>query len=214
MRGRRQRGQTLVLATLAMTTMLGALSMVIDAGVFFVIQRQLQNAADAAALAAVWYDPACVASSGTPPDTMGQHGCQNSDPGLLPPPPECSIPPNTANLPCSAAVATVRANLSSVLGLCAGPNLPAGTIPVQIISYPGVTPPAPPAAPPLPPYVVSVSCDAPRWFARVLPGLSATVHLNGNSAAALGWLGPAGQLQPTAPTPPAPMRLVARLIPL
>jgi len=196
-------------ATLAMTTMLGALSMVVDAGVFFVIQRQLQNAADAAALAAVWYDPACISSSGVlPNDTMDKHGCQNFDPNLWPFPAECSVPPNVANMPCSAAVAAVKANWSSVLGLCAGPNLPAGTIPVHITAYPGVAPPAP--SPQLPPYVVSVSCDAPRWFARVLPGLSATVHLNGNASAALGWLGPSGQLQATPPAPP--IRLVARLM--
>src|SRR5439155_27371846 len=77
---RRQPAQTFVIAALAMTSMLGALSMVIDAGVYFVIQRQLQNAADAAALAAVWYDPACP--SGT--SEWLNAGCQSSAQGPVP----------------------------------------------------------------------------------------------------------------------------------
>src|ERR1700716_1171121 len=86
MRRRRQPAQTFVLAALAMTSMLGAVSMVIDAGVYFVIQRQLQNAADAAALAAVWYDPACPS---THVDSAGQTdwlkaGCQSSAQGTVP----------------------------------------------------------------------------------------------------------------------------------
>jgi hypothetical protein len=195
-----------VIAALAMAAMLGAVSMVIDAGVFFVIQRQLQDAADAAALAAVWYDPGCDAA------TMGIDGCQVAISN--PTPPQCMVPPNSTlpgTMPCTAAFAQVKANWSSVLGLCAGPNLPAGSIPVTILAYRVHSiPSANPGAPQLNPFAVSLSCDAPHWFARALPGVKLTQTLSANSAAALAWLGPSGQLQTTRPANP---RLVARLIP-
>ena len=57
---RRARGQTIVIAAIAMVAVVGAVAMVIDAGMFFVIQRQLQSAADAGALAGAWYDPICL----------------------------------------------------------------------------------------------------------------------------------------------------------
>jgi Putative Flp pilus-assembly TadE/G-like len=44
---------------LAFAAMIGLLAMVIDAGLFYMVDSELQNAADAAALAAVWYLPAC-----------------------------------------------------------------------------------------------------------------------------------------------------------
>jgi hypothetical protein len=205
MRGSREPAQTFVVAALAMTCMLGALSMVVDAGVFFVIQHQLQNAADAAVLAAVWHSPACDGTN------MSPGGCQTLP---VTPASECAQPPNSDynSDPCSAAVEMVKANWSSVLGLCAGPNLPGDPNRVQINVYPGV-PPGYPYQLPLTVYVVSVSCDAPRWFARVLPGLTPTVHLNANAAARLGWVDANGQIQATPPNPPAPARLVARLIP-
>lgn len=56
---RRQRGQTIIMATIVMTAMLGAVAMVIDTGIFLVVQRQLQSAADAGALAGAWHDPVC-----------------------------------------------------------------------------------------------------------------------------------------------------------
>ena len=55
----RQPAQLAPLALMAMVVLVGAVALVVDAGVFFVTQRQLQNAADAAALAAVWYPPVC-----------------------------------------------------------------------------------------------------------------------------------------------------------
>ena len=57
---RRQPAQITALALYAMLVLTGALALVVDAGVFFVTQRQLQTAVDAAALAAVWYSPVCT----------------------------------------------------------------------------------------------------------------------------------------------------------
>lgn len=50
---RRQAGQTLVLFVLALAVLLGFTAMAIDVGLFYEDRRQLQNAADAAALAGV-----------------------------------------------------------------------------------------------------------------------------------------------------------------
>jgi hypothetical protein len=180
-----------------MVAMLGAVSMVIDAGVYFVLQRQLQNAADAAALAAVWYKPACP-----PTAPWVAAGCQTTISGS--PAPQCN--PFLDPFPCTAAVETAQANWGQASLLCQGPNLPAGTIPVnistgagQVLNLPNVQP-----------YVVTLSCDAPHWFARVLPGVNLTMKISVSSAAALGWLGSNGQLVGDPPPPNA--RLVARLI--
>ncbi len=199
----RSHAQTFAIAAFAMTAMLGALSMVIDAGVYFVLQRQMQTAADAAALAAVWYDPACPSSQ------WGGAGCQANNPD--PEAPECAVPPNVSFnwKPCTAAVEIVKANWGVAQSLCAGPNLPTGVNPVRITAYPGLPPSGSLVTPSVVPYVVSVSCDAPHWFARVLPGVSLTMSIQASAAAALGWLGPNGQIVGGATgTPP----LVARLV--
>lgn len=47
----RQRAQATGMAAVAMVAMVSLLAFVVDAGMFFVIRRELQNAADAAALA-------------------------------------------------------------------------------------------------------------------------------------------------------------------
>ena len=216
---RRQRAQTFVIAALAMTSMLGALSMVIDAGVYFVIQRQLQNAADAAVLAAVWYDPACP--SGQLNQVTAQldwlnAGCQTSTSGPTPlncdPSPAVPNPPYPYDpRPCTAATQQVLANQSVALSLCAGPNLPSGTIQVNITAYPGLPPSRSLNVPNVVPYVVTLSCDAPHWFGRALPNVKLTMNISVSAAAALGWLDTNGQLVGgNRPTPTTP--LVARLI--
>src|SRR5207253_5140984 len=65
----RQRGQTIVIAAVAMVAIVGGLAMVVDAGMFFVVQRQFQAAADAGALAGAWYGPVC---------TVPLEGCETS----------------------------------------------------------------------------------------------------------------------------------------
>jgi Putative Flp pilus-assembly TadE/G-like len=212
MRRQRERAQTYVIAALAMTSLLGAVSMVIDAGLYFVIQHQLQNAADAAALDAVWFAPACINDSTGP---WVQAGCQTSNPE--PTAPGCAAPP--ASYPCTAAFDQVKANWGVALSLCAGPDLQAGTpgVGVDVSANPGLPPSNPLNVPTVVPYVVTLSCDAPHWFARVLPGIGPgsplfKMHISVSAAAALGWLGDHGELVggATPPTPTTP--LVARLI--
>src|SRR5258708_3264043 len=110
----RQPAQTFVMAAVAITALIGTLSLVVDAGVYFVIQRPLQNAADAAALAAVWYYPACT----NPPDWINA-GCQMTAPSPLAP----GCPPTgfpLDNGPCTQAWNQLLANQSVALSLCAG----------------------------------------------------------------------------------------------
>src|SRR5437660_436622 len=50
----REPGQAMALAAVGMVAMVALLAFVIDAGSFFIVRRELQNAADAAALAGAW----------------------------------------------------------------------------------------------------------------------------------------------------------------
>jgi uncharacterized membrane protein len=192
-----------VIAALAMTAMIGALSMVVDAGVYFVIQRQLQNAADAAALDAVWFAPACN------PD-WAANGCQTSNP--LATPAGCMLGDKT-QCPLTAARDEARANWGVAVSLCAGPNLQsAGTVNVE--GGPGETLTVPNVGT----YVVTLSCNAPHWFARILPGVcdrlpGCAVPISSSAAAALGWLGPNGELEGDVTRAQGPNpKLVARLL--
>ncbi len=54
-----QPAQIAVITPLAIIALIGVMGLVIDIGLFRVIDSELENAADAAALAAAWYDPVC-----------------------------------------------------------------------------------------------------------------------------------------------------------
>ena len=171
----RQRAQITPLALYAMLVLVGALSLVVDAGVFFVTQRQLQTAVDAAALSAVWYTPVCSSFAPNP-------DCQNT-PG---PPP--NLPPTPPGwTPCDAvghyadcvADAVLQANLGYTGALCRNlAPVPSGRndLPGNGFSY----------------YIMTVDCDAPYWFARVFPGIPATVHLRAFARATIGYPSPTG----------------------
>jgi hypothetical protein len=51
------------MAAVAMVALVGGLAMVVDTGMFFVIQRQMQSAADAGALAGAWHKPICASDT-------------------------------------------------------------------------------------------------------------------------------------------------------
>src|SRR5438477_12925628 len=55
----RESGQAIALAAVALIAVVGAVAFVIDVGFFFEGRRELQNAADAAALAGVVFLPNC-----------------------------------------------------------------------------------------------------------------------------------------------------------
>ncbi len=167
----RQRAQITPLALYGMLVLVGALSLVVDAGVFFVTQRQLQTAVDAAALAAVWYTPVCSSFSGNP-------DCQTSAPTL--PPPPAGWPTCTTTADC-VADAVLQENLAYTGALCRNlAPVPTGrTDPVNGLSY----------------YIMTVDCDAPYWFARVFPSIPATVHLRAFARATIGYPTPTGVTQ-------------------
>jgi hypothetical protein len=205
-------GQAAVLAVLAMTCMIGAVSLVIDAGIYFTLQRELQNAADAAVLDSVWYVPACF----NLPAWLSA-GCQ---PGAGPSGAGC--PAN--DYPCTAAVEETMANAGVALTLCAGPVVTAGTVQayppplpnifqgIAVQAYPGIPPGNSLNVPKVNPYSVTLTCQAPHWFARIFPSVNLTMQVSASASAALGWLGQNGQLvggsSPPQPTTP----LVARLL--
>ena len=56
---KRQRAQIIVVAPFAIIALVSILGLVVDFGMFRLIDSELENAADAAALAAVWYTPVC-----------------------------------------------------------------------------------------------------------------------------------------------------------
>ena len=181
----RQRAQITPLALYAMLILVGTLSLVVDAGVFFVTQRQLQTAVDAAALAAVWYTPVCNPAIFAGPD------CQSTAPSLPPRPPgwSCSSPAECV------AEAVAQQNLAFVGALCR--DFPTFT-------WSTVVPPPP--APTLTYDLVTVDCDAPYWFARVFPSIPATAHIRAFARATIGYA------TTTGVSPTGPGNLVSRLV--
>jgi hypothetical protein len=106
-RRQQQLGQVLPIAAIAMVAMIGALAMVVDTGMFYVTQRQLQASSDAAALAAAWYPPVCLDASS---------GCRGGDATTI-------------------ARQIAAANSDSLRQLCDGPvtvNVTLGTPPLAL----------------------------------------------------------------------------------
>jgi Putative Flp pilus-assembly TadE/G-like len=182
----RSRGQTIGIAAVAMVALVGGLAMVIDGGMFFVIQRQLQSAADAGALAGAWHYPICPVQSPTEPP-WPQSGCQASPPGPTPngitveSPPTCDVPgtgspkncawcpPVTSYAACDVAMANAQA-LQPLCGSSLQAFVSSGTQlnrPLNVNTI-GVT----------------VQCDAQYSFGRIL-GFSRR-HISASAAAAMG----------------------------
>jgi uncharacterized membrane protein len=162
----RQRGQTIVLAAVAMVAIVGGLAMVVDLGIFVVAQRHLQTAADAGALAGAWRVPICPNS--TPPT----YGCLPAQP----------LPPEDANhdrhctgVPGVDACDLAQVNANAIAQLCGGsirpPTLRTGT---QLERPRNVNT-----------IVVTVECDAPYSFGRIL-NLTTPKHITASAAAAIG----------------------------
>src|ERR687885_81237 len=96
---RRERGQAIALAAAAMIALVGAVAFVVDFGFFLEGRRELQNAADNAALAGVVYMPDCANSS------LGTGG-------------SCNAPNNAVD----AAKAYIQANGPIARQLCGHPT--------------------------------------------------------------------------------------------
>jgi hypothetical protein len=199
----RARGQTIVFAALGMVALVGASAMVIDLGIFFVIQRQMQNAADTGALASVWYDPVCD------PATQGSGGCQTSGSWIslhpIPPSDPCftrTFSPSDRE-PCAVAKEYANRNLDLVAGLCSGPY--GNAAPPTVNSYPALPYHLTGGAGVVQIYVVTIECNAPYWFGHIFPNLPLSHHIATSSAATIGWRGANGDLAGSGST------LIARL---
>jgi Putative Flp pilus-assembly TadE/G-like len=188
----RQRAQITPLALYAMLVLVGALSLVVDAGVFFVTQRQLQTAVDAAALAAVWYHPVC--------DFLSSPDCQTTPgpPPNLPPPPAGWTPCDAAgHYADCVADAVLQENVGYSGALCRNlAPVPTGRTDIVIVNGQAVNY-----------YIMIVDCDAPYWFARVFPEIPATVHLRAFARATIGYPTTTG-VSPTNNGQPIASRLV------
>ena len=197
----RQRAQITPLALYAALVLVGALSLVVDAGVFFVTQRQLQTAVDAAALAAVWYSPVC--------NYLGSSDCQVVPPGPAPalpaPPPNWPPCDPTFHFADCVANAVLQQNLGYTGALCRdlAPN-PTGRTDIVTVTIGGQ-----PVS--MNYYIMTVDCDAPYWFARVFPGIPATAHIRAFARATIGFPTPTG-VAPTYSGPPPTPPLVSRLV--
>jgi hypothetical protein len=155
--------------------------------VFFVTQRQLQTAVDAAALAAVWYAPVCDSL-----DPAHTGDCLGTKPALPTPPAEWPVCMNPADC---VANAVLQQNLAYTGALCRDLTpVPDGrTQAIGSLTY----------------YIMTIDCDAPYWFARIFPGIPATTHIRAFARATIGYGTPTG-VSPTPPTPPG--TLVSRLV--
>jgi hypothetical protein len=70
----RQPGQTIVLVPIGLIAMFGMAALIVNIGLIFMLRSELQNAVDAAALAAAWYFPVCQEQTGPgggPPHVCG-----------------------------------------------------------------------------------------------------------------------------------------------
>jgi Putative Flp pilus-assembly TadE/G-like len=179
----RQRAQIAPLALYAMLVLTGAVALVVDAGVFFVTQRQLQTAADAAALAAVWYHPVCDQL----PSAV-ECAPQTPAPATQRPPAgwTCTPPAGSGPNGCMAtdvAFAVAQANLGHSGALCR---------PAPELLATGRSDILPTGNGPLPTYIVTIDCEAPYWFARIFPAIPATMHIRAFARAGIGYATPTG----------------------
>jgi hypothetical protein len=199
----RQQGQTIVLAAVAMVALVGAMAVVIDQGMFFIVQRQFEAAADAGVLAGAWHDPVCDLSfsawgcqpSALTPTLISSDPCDPYDPGIQNP---CAPCPSTPGfLACDVA----KANANGVAQLCVDP-------PHVTVSW-GTPLNRPRAANTI---VVIVQCQAGYSFGRIL-NLNTKQVKFGSAAAVGGWNnGDIGDFPSVCTPGPTTPCLVARLI--
>jgi hypothetical protein len=206
---RRQRAQIAPFAVFAMLILTGAVALVVDAGIFFVTKQQLQNAVDAAALAAVWYDNICDPITFGTRDPTNPGGCE---PRSRPAPPSCAVSQYVIKLPKGvpddadcAADRWAEANMGYVGKLCTQ---------IEFIRY-GKRRTTPVRLPnTLAYYQMEINCEAPYWFARVFPSIPATTTITAHASATVGFAtstGEASARRPPGPSLTGMPQLVARL---
>lgn len=142
---------------IGLIAMVGVLALVVNAGLMYMIRSEMQNAADAAALAAVWYPPVCQDSEPLSPPTPPA------------PPPQCGDSRGTDAV--SAGQAYFAQNTRIASGLCV-------SLPLAQVSA-GANAPSQ-----LPPnyVVVSAICTANVTFGSIFSIPSITLKVNAVAA--------------------------------
>ena len=187
--------QVMVLTGAVMLVLIGAVAVVADWGMFFVIQREMQSAADAAALAAVWYSPVCNGTSQTWVDA----GCQTAGPT---PRSACA---GLRDFACETAFRFALANLGSIVGICDNFNPSTSITASQNGTH---------ANPTVNIYVVHIECNARHLMGNVVPNVLPTFLLTANAAATIGWRDTNGDVvgDPPVGSPPPSPPLISRLV--
>ena len=188
----RQRGQTISLAAVSMIALVGMMAFVIDAGTFFVVQRELRNAAEAGALAgAMYFRPQggplspTIPADITPCAAVTDGGSQGAD--------------NAARMGCYYA----SKNLGGATRLCQNAahfkSAFSGSGQIGTPFYQVIT--------------VEVSCDAQYTFGQILGPLTRRREISAYARAALGeWNSTTSTFEQWTATPGPDQRDASRLI--
>ena len=170
--GARQPAQIALIAPVAIMVFIAVIGLVVDIGFFRLIDSEMENAADAAALAAAWYDPVCPNNpqqTNPPQDPR----CEFKSDGITPR--TDNDPSRCAPQTCAEYEATLVAtqNLGLASALCDSSVL------VQVSN------PTPPNAPGARAVSVVIECNAPHVVGRIL-GVSQDMQIYRWGTAALG----------------------------
>jgi hypothetical protein len=150
------------------------LGLVLDVGIFRLIDSEFENAAAAGALAAAWYDPVCPAP-GDPaylPPVPGGTGvpCANPDGTPRPDNPYQPVPNDAATF---VATRTAKANLGLATRLCASqPSIQVNAQPITDPSTRAVS--------------VIITCNAPYLAGALLSGTGGSSQITRWATAAIG----------------------------
>jgi len=175
----------------ALIACIGVLGLVLDVGIFRVIDSEFENAADAAALAAAWYDPVCPVV-----DRTAQGG--------LPVDPRCVRPDdNYQNAAFDVARKVAASNLGLASKLCA-------TAP-ELNPPPNVKPIRSPDAQAI---SVIVTCNAPYLAGAVLQAGSGSSQIIRWATAGLGSIQLDGTYAYVSNQDPQTFPLLTSLVPL
>jgi Flp pilus assembly protein TadG len=153
-------GQAIAFAAVAIAAMVGMVAFAVDAGVFWEARRELQGAADSAALAGITRIP------GYPPDGNFQ-------------PQHCSPDTTTTPQPCDADDAASKfldRDLANATRLCISSSPPARTVTAGLLNLHEDTTNAATVTGFVYTLTVTLECPVPHWFGGILDLTTANVR--------------------------------------
>jgi hypothetical protein len=190
--GHRQPAQIALIMPIAVLACIGILGLVLDIGIFRVIDSEFENAADAAALAAAWYDPVCpsIDRPGLPADPR----CLTNPDGTL-------RTDNTRDSASTIASRVASANLGLASRLCA--DTPVVNPQIHSIQSPNAQA-----------LSVIVSCHAPYLAGAAIQVNSGSSQITRWATAALGSVQLDGTYAYISNQDPLDFPLLTSLVPL